>query len=772
MKVVITGIGCINALGQDIPSIWNKLCQGENGICSIPYWDTNAYKTSIAGCIKNFDKKKYFSKKEISKLDYSHQLAIAAAKEALEDAKLLNASFDRKSAGLFIGSSLAGMISGQKYHQAWANDKPRNPRHIHNYVMHSLLDQLSLATGFLGPRSLISTACTASTIAIAHAVEAIRLGHTEIILTGGVDPLCELSFAGFSSMKNVSSEACAPFSNPIGLTLGEGAAMLILESLDHALARGAKIYAELAGYALTADAYHPTSPDISAQGQKHLILKALDNSHTSIEKLGYINAHGTGTAGNDSIESKGIRLALQQHLDQILVSSSKGAIGHTLGAAGAMEALITTLVVNTNQIPPTANFKGARTACDLPHVTETKSKEITAAITQNFAFGGNNAALVIRKISSNKDIAKVKPLKRRIVITGIGLITPIGIGTENFTHGLNHNLSGISQQAEFSSTNKKYTAAIVKNFVPQNYSRADFRRIDRMGAFTICGIEMAIKHAGLHTQKDLLDGTGISIGTDCGPLESTMKFNEPIAKGEPQKVNPMLFPNTVLNAGAGLASIHLKLKGPNIALNVGEASGLNAISYAYDLIQSGHIDRMIAGGIDELSPFKLDAHEQAALLNKNNSIILGEGAAFFVMETLEAAEHRGANIYGEILGHYSCADNPVIRGWDPSGEGIIRSMKGALKHANLNSHDIDLISTGALNDPTHDDIESKSIKALFDKPLTISRFSSEMGLSAATAPMALAAYLLNKKHLEKTALINAFSQGGFNTALVIKKEQI
>ncbi len=793
--VAITGLGAVTALGQNVQEMWEKILQGQHGITHIKAWDMVHYRYKMAGRVPQIDFRKYFSGKEIKRMDPAHLLAILAARMALADSGLLQTQLNKKRVGLFMGTSLSGMISGQKYHQRLVKQKPGGVTALLNYPMRVLLDRLCAEFGFLGPRSLISTACTASTIAIAHAVAALKLDQVDCVLVGGVDPLCEFSFAGFSSMHNMSQEVCAPFSHPVGLNLGEGAGMLVLEKMDSALKRNAKIYAALSGYALCTDAYHFTAADPSSAGQ--LILKAMQNSGDPSGHLDYINAHGTGTLSNDAIEVKGIHRALGDKAKTVPVSSVKGAIGHTLGAAGAIEAIITALAVYHNQAPPTANFKETRVGCCNVHHVKNQAEPtlINVALTQNFAFGGNNAALVLKKPLPNF----VPPLARpaaRVVITGMGVISPLGVGHHGFLSGLENGRHGFS----------------LKPIDYTTMSQADFRRIDRLGALTLCAVEMAFKDAGLALSKEVSATTGIAIGTDCGPLESTAQFNLPIALGQAAQVNPILFPNTVLNAGAGLTAIHLKLKGPNIALNIGEASGLRAIAYAYDLIRLGDAKRMIAGGADECSATKLNAY--AAILKatrrgalpqgsypfdlRRTAMVLGEGAVFLTLESLDEALQRGVPILAEVIGHACSADQPILKGWDPSGEGVVRSMYNAMDQAGIEMHELDYLSAGALSDVDHDLVEARAIHQLFSKRmLPVSAFSAAVGVSAATGPTALAAALhglkndfipfqvnynkpdpaclLNIVHQYQanqrwsTALINAFSQGGANTSLVIKR---
>lgn len=783
---VITGVGLITALGNDTNTTWEKLCSGKVGISDVPYWNKVLYKSQIAGVIKGYNPKDFFSKKKLARLEYSHQLAITAALMAIEDAAL-DERLDRKKVGIFIGTSLAGMISGQNYHKQVLHNQKPDYNLILNYPMQALLDKLTQELKYFGPRSIVSTACTASTIAIAQAVESIKLGRINCALVGGVDPLCEFSFAGFDSMQNMSIEPCAPFSFPTGLNLGEGAGMLIIESFSHAHARNARIYAEVGGYALSADAYHPTSPDASGIGQKNLMTQLLINSQESPDDIDYINAHGTATGGNDVIEAKGIKIALGNK-SKTYVSSSKGAIGHTLGAAGAIEAIITTLAVYNDVIPPTANFKEVRPNCDLNHVKgKAISKPVQIAVTQNFAFGGNNAALLIRK-PKIRHFEKPKN-STRCVITGMGVISPVGIGKDAFSISLKNKEIGISS---LNDNSDEYLGGFIKNFNPSNVSRANFRRSDRISSFTICASEMAFQDAQLTSDVKIKDNNGIVFGTDCGPLETTRLFHEPIAVRDMGKLNPMLFPNTVLNAGTGLTSIHLKLKGPNVVINVGEASGLKAITYGYDLVKSSISERMIVGGVDELSQFKINAFNFIKKsvfkyvtpdIEGKKRAYLGEGGVAFVLESMDTAVDRKANIIAEILG-YSNTANSSNKNIDQE-EGIKRSMYEAIEDSGIELECIDLICSGSFSS-SYNLSEKKAIEALFQKKMPIYNPSKYFGISAATAPMGLAAVLLaisgkfpisslledeDAKLLNNfdVCLINSISMGNNNVSLVVKR---
>ncbi|HXE10983.1 MAG TPA: beta-ketoacyl-[acyl-carrier-protein] synthase family protein [Bryobacteraceae bacterium] len=820
-RVAITGLGAITALGHSREATWNALTAGISGISAIEAWSTENYSTKIAGEIKDFDPAKHFDRKRARRLDRCHQLAIVASREALADARLTEGEFDPARVGVIIGSSLGGMLSGQTYDRELLQRGRLRGYHLLSHPLHVCVDELTKEFGFLGCRTLISTACTASTIAIGHAVDLIRSGHIDIALTGGVDPLSDFSFAGFSSMKNVSTVPCAPYSEPVGLNTGEAAGMIVLEDLDRALARGAHIYAELAHYALSADAYHATSPDPTGQNQKRALLDALRCAGLSPDDVDYVNAHGTGTMGNDLTESRVLSIVFGQRARSVPVSSVKGALGHTLGAAGGIEALITALAVDRGVIPPTANFREARAGCELDYVpNHARKRPVTVAVSQNFAFGGNNAVLVFAR----HDRPSPHPLtlaNRRVVITGFGLVTPIGCGTGDFLAALRNTQNGIAPVAGFDTSRfSAHLGGIVPEPDLAQHSRNVPRRIDRIGHFTVVGSDLALRHAGVRVTRENAERIGIIAGTSQGPVQSCKIFHREVAAGCPQKANPAVFPNTVVNAGAGLAAINLRLRGPNIALSIGQASGLAAMCQAFELVRSGAVDFMIAGGTDELESGLFEAFAASKLVapylrNRNgfgpvelscpfderrSGMVLGEGAVFAVLESLDSALARNARIYGEIAGYHVCADRPVHLGWDPSGEGMLRSMQTAMDMGGLAKDDIGYVAAAAMSHPLHDKIEARALNELFGpRGVPVSALSSMVGMSAVTGPLALSATLLgmsegflpsgiNYEHPDPecdldivhgglrsvrsdAVLINSASLGGTNVTLAVTTNQ-
>ncbi|RED44194.1 beta-ketoacyl-[acyl-carrier-protein] synthase family protein [Aestuariispira insulae] len=744
VKVVVTGIGLLTALGENKDSCWKHTLKGESGIGHNTPWPADAYPTDLVGAVSDAALSGKLSKRDQRRLDRCHKLALVAADEALSDSGIQLDDAQKAKTGLYLGTSLGGMTSGMEYYRNVLKHGPsRHPR-AHFYPFHICLDILCRATGFSGARSLVATACTASTLAAAQAFEAVNSGLADRVLLGGVDPLCEFSFAGFSAMKNVSTARCAPFSDPIGLSLGEGAAFFMLEREEDAIRRGARIYAEMSGYALGADAYHPTAPDPSGRNQKRLLREALGATGLKTEDIGYINAHGTGTQANDICETNAIREVFGDHAAKIAVSSTKGATGHTLGAAGCVELAMTVMAVATGELPPTANFTQAREGCDLDYVpNQGRKAEIKHAISQNFAFGGNNAALVISRPGAEntalpgKDMDDLTP-----VVTGMGVIAPNAIGADALLAALKSGTSGLTEDHDLALEGQPTRlAGAIRDFNPAKLTRTKIRRADRLGQLAVCAADQALAHAKLRVSKEMAERTGVFIGTDRGPAGSCESFYREIATGGLRDADPKDFPNTVLNACSGLVSVNLRLRGPNIVTTVGMASGAQAIALGAQLIQAGKADAIIVGGCDELTPQVLAGYGATRQLSPDmgegeaqglflhearaNGAVLGEGAGFLVLESKKSARTRKARILAELAA-YAIGGAP-----DFSGASIARTMESCISQAGLQP---DMILSGAIGQPGIDQGERQALEQLqATRPqLQVSAPGSLFGMSGAT----------------------------------------
>lgn len=398
-KVVITGIGVISALGSNKDEFWEGLINGRCGITEIDLFDVTNYRTRTGAQIKGFNPEKHFDKKHLKRMSRCDQIGVVAAREAIKDSGLDLDKADRKRIGVVLGAGAGGMLSVEKYRKALYEGKRPQPSLLIPYSTSVTTDYIALEFGFNGPRGTIATACSSSSTSIGYAMDMIRHNEAEIVITGGSDAMCTLTYAGFNSLRAVDPDRCRPFDkNRKGLSLGEAAAILILEDINHAKKRGAKIYAEMAGYGIACDAHHMTAPESSGEGAARTIMSALSDAGISPSDVDYINAHGTATYHNDIAETKAIKTVFGEYAYKIPVSSIKSMIGHCLGAAGGIEAAATALTIYNGIIPPTINYSTPDPNCDLDYVPNTaREKDVNIAISNSLAFGGNNTTIVMKR---------------------------------------------------------------------------------------------------------------------------------------------------------------------------------------------------------------------------------------------------------------------------------------------------------------------------------------------------------------------------------------
>lgn len=406
-RVVITGLGTVNPSGNNVNHFWENFKIGKNSIKNITLFDTSDFKVKIAGeC--NIDLSAHFNSKELNKLDRFSAFSIIAADEAIKDANLLN-NFNSEKVGVIIGSGIGGIKSLENQHEKLLI----SPRKVSPYFIPSMISDISpghisIKHGFKGPNYSVVSACASSNHAIGNAYKMIKYNEADVIIAGGTEAgITPLSIAGFMNMKALSTtadinKASRPFDlNRNGFVMGEGSGILILESLNHAKSRKAKIYAEITGYGATADAYHLTTPIPGGEGAMRAMNIALDEAKLENHEISYINAHGTSTFHNDKNETKAIKKLFKNHAYNISISSNKSMIGHLLGAAGSVEAISTILSIKNSFIPPTINYSNPDPECDLNYtVNKGKNLNIEHAISNTFGFGGHNASILISKYTN------------------------------------------------------------------------------------------------------------------------------------------------------------------------------------------------------------------------------------------------------------------------------------------------------------------------------------------------------------------------------------
>lgn len=406
-RVVITGIGAVTPIGNTVQEYWDGLLAGKNGIATITSFDPEGYKASVAGEVKNFDPTVYIDKREVKHMDRFCHFALAAAAEAMEQAGLTKGGFDPFRAGTLVGSGVGGI---QTFSDEQTKLNARGPRRVSPFCIPMLIGNMasahiSMTYGLKGSSFSAVSACASGTHAVGEGMRAIRHGYLDIAVVGGAEAsIVPVAVAGFANMHALSTEedpekACCPFdARRSGFVMGEGAGILVLESLSHAKARGATILAEIAGYGTTSDAYHITSPDPTGEGPSRAMTMAIEDAGLTPADVDYINAHGTSTPINDRSETNAIKIAFGDSARSVKISSTKSMTGHLLGAAGAIEAIACVMAVKEDKIPPTIHYEQPDEECDLDYVpNQAVSCPVNVAISNSLGFGGHNATVLLRK---------------------------------------------------------------------------------------------------------------------------------------------------------------------------------------------------------------------------------------------------------------------------------------------------------------------------------------------------------------------------------------
>jgi len=410
-RIVITGLGVISPVENDVESFWQALLAGKSGIGPITTFDSSAFDSQIAGEVKGFDPLKYMDSKEAKRMEKFAQFAVAASRQAVSDAKLDLSRENTERIGVLIGCGIGSLRIVEQEYKTYLEKGPSRitPFMVPLMIVNEAAGQVSILLGLKGPNSCVTTACASGSNAIGDAFRMIQYGDADIMLAGGTESsITHLGVGGFCSLKALSRKNDTPekASRPFdklrdGFVIGEGAGVVILEELEHALKRNAKIYAEMAGYGMSADAYHMTAPDPSGSGAQRAMQSALSDAGLKPEEIHYINAHGTSTALNDKIESLAIKNTFGAYAHKVAISSTKSMTGHLLGAAGGVEFVVCCLSIRDSVAHPTINQEVSDPECDLDYVPNISRKmKINTALSNSLGFGGHNATLIAKKFNS------------------------------------------------------------------------------------------------------------------------------------------------------------------------------------------------------------------------------------------------------------------------------------------------------------------------------------------------------------------------------------
>lgn len=723
-RVVVTGYGIINALGKNKEEVEQRLFHGDSGITAKVFSSVDGdYKGSV-GEIQNLTEVDPFFEENNVPYDRCAQIAIMAAKECLTHAGFDANAEDPYRRGVAIGTSLGGMLSGQTFHRQWLKDgniDDADEKYLYLYPLHAVVDVIAKKYQFKGVKNVISTACAASGNIVGYGADMIKSGKHDAMLIGGVDPLCVFSFAGFNSLKALDPNPCQPYSGSHGINLGEGGAFVMLEDYEHAVARNATIYAEVLGYGLSADAYHPTAPDLGGGGASRAMNTAINLAGIQKEAVSYVNGHGTGTTANDKAERSAFKTVFGDKISEVPLSSIKGAIGHCLGAAGAEECVVSIMTLNNGLLPPTVNFQSdAESPINLVPNTAQKH-DCDIILSNSFAFGGNNCCLALGKVTTKRE---VKPLeKKKVVITGMGCC---GVGGENLEELWNTfasrsvNIENVTIDGAKCNQAGTMHAVEWKKYIPGRV----IRRIDDVTKLAMTAGKQALDHSKLTVTRNNTERIGVIYATGTGPLATIVNIDKSIVTKGIGSISLSDFPNSVINAAPGNFCIANMLKGPTSTLSSGTASFLVAFDYATELLNSDMADAIIMIGADECNDPLILGNDKVHLLSRTkfaplseqaDGMVLSPGAVALMLETEQHAAARNANIYASVKGYATTSDNYHLGTVSPQGEELYECVKRAIQDSGEDK--IDLYIPAAMGIPNCDAADIHALQRLIQEGL-------------------------------------------------------
>jgi len=788
-RCVVTGLGMVNAIGKNVDECWENALKGTPGIDRVKSVDSDACYSHLGAEVKESD----IDKNE--DVDRVSVLCLQASKEALLDAKIDKNNVDASRMGVIMGSCVGGVVSIENY-----IEKGEKTEDINKMSIGSIANHVADMAGAKGVVTNIGNACAASTMSVAYACELIRAGVGDVFIAGGADAFASVPFAGFTALHALSENACSPFNRSNGITLGEGAGAIIVESYEHAKKRGAHIYCDVLSAGISSDAHHITAPRPDGIGQMYAIRRAIEKSGIRYEDLDYVNAHGTGTAKNDEAEFLSLHTIFDNVNDHLSVSSTKAMVGHCLGAAGAIEAVYAIKALTDNKVPPTIGY----TREDLEVLKDKagkidfmpngmKEKEMNYVMSNSFAFGGSNASIIFSKNAGNMN---EKESEENIYVTGIGIVSPIGNGLENYIKKVN-------------SKEKNQNVNLVSELGKEDYEKFDiklafYRKLDKLSSMqVVSGIE-AIKDAGFEFNDENAEDFGMIIGTSDGPLTTVYEFQDHISKEGTQNGSAFNFPNTVYNAAGGYLSIKTGMRGYNVTITNGNQSGLGSVCYAANEIRQSRAKAMLASGSDENSDVMnklytqlgFVATDKGGIYENEKGISLSDGSVTVALENSTSVSEHNAKKYAQVLGYAMTHEGVGYGNIKGSDAGLENAVKEALKDANIDIDKIDAVFGFGNGLEEVDSIEKKVYGKLFAKEMPVINVKDYVGearaaaatLSIAHASLTLSGELGNEQDAYymkdgnvrigkvntenfEYVLVTSYAVGGSYSAIVLKKAQ-
>ena len=765
-RIAITGIGTVCAIGGDAASFTEALRRGERGFSRIDDPRLAGLRATHAALVRGLEPDPA-APDEIRTADRIVHLALRALGESLRSAGLAAEGLGPRG-GVVLGTCSGGMLSIERHYEALARGTdPIDAELLFSKRYYTAAKVLAWASGARGPVLTVVTACAAGTGAIAQAADLIRAGLADVVAAGGADAFAPSTLAGFDALKATAEEMCAPFSQPIGLNLGEGAAFLMLERFDRALERGAPILAELLGSGLSNDAYHPTAPDPSARGQLAAMQAALADAGITAAGIDYINAHGTGTRANDPAESRAISRLLGDRAAAVPVSSTKSMIGHCLGGAGALEASAAVLAARAGFLPPTAGFAGRREGCDLDYVPDAGRRFAgRIALSNSFGFAGNNACVVVDAAPETADRIGVTARSEGdvAVVTGCGAITPLGVGTRALLGGA----SAVAAIERFAAPAPSFPAGLVPHIDAREVDRRlDLKGMDLCSRYAALAARAALDAAALKPRPRATSEVGLVVGLATGPGQGEAEHLEAVFGGDFVLQHLGAFPYVVPNEVAGNVARALLLRGHSTVIAAGQGAGLAACASAAIAVALGHAEAIVAAAADELTLRSVADGTQVGQFGPRTRVVPGEGGAAFVIEGRRAAAERGAQPLAAVRGVALVTESASPRRGDRAA-ACLRAAEEALSSAGAAPGEVSALVAGSAGTGAPDD-EIRALAGLFGGRLTPSDLAARIGFAEAALPLIELAAAIDKAAPGEIILAAWASPEGFGSAIALER---
>ncbi|GAA6138072.1 beta-ketoacyl-[acyl-carrier-protein] synthase family protein [Arenicella sp. 4NH20-0111] len=770
-RIVITGVGICSAIGQDKPSFTQGLRNCQSAIASSVEFNRffeDCYAAQITDPIDYPE----LSSALVSTLDRVSLWGYKVGLEALKDAGLTEPR-QLKSMPAMIAVSgaatepLMPVISDDEVPLAMLANTGN-----YGSAAAIITNLLELEGGY----EVIATACTASTNALGLGFDTLQNNKSEQVLIVGSEPLYLPTFSGFKVLDAMADGPCSPFSAEPGMSVGEGAGALVLESYESAMGRGAEIYAEILGYATSCDAYHETSPEPRGEGASLVMARALANSGVSAKEIDYVNVHGTGTSANDRAETAAINKVFEH--SPVPVSSTKPYFGHNISAAGVMEMVACLVTLPEQKIMPTLNFLSPRDYVDLNVIGNNFiDKDVNVFMKNNYAFGGNNCSVISAINVGEHPVSNYQ--KRQVVVTGVGQISSLGIGIEAFKQGLAESLDRsqliqcplkndqaqnplhwLTQSSDIKNQmlkslptddlgNFNVRVNSVAKFNARKVLRGvDTRKLHAVSLYTMTALETALSSANLKINKHNRDEFGIVLGLSKGPQTAIDTFFSSM-KPDPNNVRTSEFPKALFNSVASSCATIKGMRGYNTTLATGHNASLGAVIQGYEVVRQNIQPYMFVGGADEQAlgfslvmnaaandihaNYQTDGDSFRPYDHQSKGYIMGEGAALMILEAKEGAQQRGATMYAQILGYGRANGNDSFNSNGPSTEqALARAISAALDESGIDLSQLDMICGTSHGSKENGQAELNGVKlGLGDMVATIplTNFNSYFGFS-------------------------------------------